>query len=146
MRDVFSNKWIEKSYDTTSDGFGYDFKKNQQDKRGNLYNTLIFLYATRVSTLTKTRNKQKQPETSQNDRKKVAKRAETTQNFKDGEISTFPQAFVFQNFEPGSISFLIFNEIMRVSYFEGTDFKSDIVFSKISSPNAQIWAFWAKKY
>ena len=43
MRDVFSNKWIEKSYDTTSDGFGYDFKKNQQDKRGNLYNTLIFL-------------------------------------------------------------------------------------------------------
>ena len=27
---------------TTSDGFGYDFKKTQQDKRGNLYNTLIF--------------------------------------------------------------------------------------------------------
>ena len=38
-----------------------------------------------------------------------------------------------------------------IQYFEGADFKSDILFqiwylvSKIFSPNSQIWAFWAKK-
>ena len=32
MCDVFSNKWIEKSYDVISDDFGYDFKKKQKKK------------------------------------------------------------------------------------------------------------------
>ena len=54
----------------------------------------------------------KQAQTSRNDQKTIAKRPETTQNYKIGEISNFLLAFIFQT----------------------------------SSPNAQIWVFWAKKY
>ena len=66
--------------------------------------------------LTKTRNKPKRPETSRNDAQKLAKRLETTQNFK----------------------------IISKNHFEIWNFVLAFVF-QVSSPNAQIWVFWPKK-
>ena len=69
--------------------------------------------------LTKTRNETKRAETSQNQPKrpkKIAKRPETTQNFKIREVWHFLMAFVFQASSPNpkfgyfwsiSINFLI---------------------------------------
>ena len=65
MCDVFSNKWIEKSYDVISDDFGYDFKKKQKKKtqqdRRKWVKTLFFYKQLGSAYLRKSGKSQNQP-------------------------------------------------------------------------------------
>ena len=63
--------------------------------------------------------------------------SETTQNFKTGEIWNFALVFVFQILSPNLLTWSFLpkkyqlsnlNKILSVSYFAGTDFKSDFRF------------------
>ena len=90
------------------------------------------LFISDFSVLTKTRNELKQPETSQNEPKPVKtsrnhpKRSKTSRN-DPRKIAKQPETT--QNFEIGEIwNFLL------------------VFVFRISCPNAQIQAFWAKKY
>ena len=77
-----------------------------------------------LSELTKTQNKPKQLETSQN----KSKQAETTQNQPKRPKKIAKQPETTQSFKIGEIwNFLL------------------VFVFKTLSPNAQIWAFWAKK-